>query len=39
MNADSNSCVIKADERGNYRMEILDEQGKPFSPDTSFFCN
>ena len=31
MNADSNSCVIKADERGNYRMEILDEQGKPFS--------
>ncbi len=31
MNADSNSYVIKADERGNYRMEILDEQGKPFS--------
>ncbi len=39
MNADSNSCVIKADERGNYRMEILDEQGKPFSLILPFFCN
>lgn len=31
MNADSNSYVVKADERGNYRMEVLDDQGKPYN--------
>lgn len=29
MNADSNSIVAPVDQRGNYKMEILDDNGKP----------
>lgn len=31
MNADSNSYVVKADGLGNYRMEVLDDQGNPYN--------